>query len=96
MVRKIFMLLSAAMLVGAFALASAGVEPPDLMTVLSWIDESLPIRLGALETSWLRDRLIQPLLDRPAWLLPGSLGLVFAAAAVTFPKPRDDRRKRVS
>ncbi len=95
MVRRIFMMLSAVMLVGAFALASVGVQPPDLVTVLGWLDATWPDRLARLASSWVTNRLIQPLLDRPAWLLPGSLGLILGAAAVTFPAPPTDSRKRV-
>ncbi len=96
MLRRTFMLFSAVMLVAAFALASVGVQPPDLVTVLGWVDASWPDRLAGLASSWVTDRLIQPLLDRPAWLLPGSLGLIFGAAAVTFPVSPKDSRKRVS
>ncbi len=96
MVRRIFMLFSAVMLVAAFALASVGVQPPDLLTVLGWIDGGLPDRLTGLPPSWIADQLLRPLLARPAWLLPGSLGLIFAACAVTFPASPKDSRKRIS
>jgi hypothetical protein len=96
MARRVFLLLSALMLVGAFALASAGVRPPELSTALGWIDARLPAWIGGLGSSWISQQLILPLLNRPAWLLPGSLGLIFGAAAVTLPAPPDDSRKRAN
>jgi hypothetical protein len=90
------------LLVAAFAIAT--LEPPDmpLGSFLYSIDADL---LNLLQagiqrhlTPWLWDRVMVPVLIRPAWLLPAAAGLLCAGGAATLAmasnNPRSTRRWR--
>jgi hypothetical protein len=89
------------LLVAAFALAT--LEPPDmpLGSFLYSIDAGL---LNLLQagiqrhlTPWIWDRLMVPVLIRPAWLLPAAAGLLCAGGAASLAitsNPRSTRRWR--
>jgi hypothetical protein len=72
--------LSAILLVGAVALATLGPGTVLLGRALYQLDHGLPENLhGWLDRtlgSWVWSEVVLPLLLRPAWLLPASLGLV--------------------
>jgi hypothetical protein len=85
---RVFAILAAVALVGAFALAIC--FPPDmsLRRVLLRADGSL---FGGLEEwvqshwgEWAWRRVVLPMLVRPAWLTPLALGVVMAGLALTF------------
>jgi hypothetical protein len=98
---RIFAVLAAALLVGAIALGTLApaamslrealnIAAPDL---LSGIQHALTGRIGTM----LWADLISPVLVRPLWLLPTSLGLVCAGAAATcFPPPSGHTNRRRS
>lgn len=97
---RIFMVLAAVLLVGALAVAT--LAPPDL-TLAEGLQAQWPNLPSQLQASfravlggifW-RD-LAEPLLGRPAWLLPASAGFIFVGAAIstTISPPRQSRRKR--
>jgi hypothetical protein len=85
--RRALAVLSAILLVGAFALAT--MLPPDLPLeqALAMVDKELPAQLHAAIVHhgplWMWDQVAVPFLVRPSWLLPGGLGMVVAAIALT-------------
>jgi len=91
---RVMAVLAAILLVTAFALAT--VLPPGTSLVeliadmdhptLVWLKTASDLHLPA----WVWDNLEIPLLVRPAWLLPTSLGLVALGCSVTL-----GSRKRV-
>jgi|SRR5579883_1959037 len=92
--------LAAALLVSAFALATVFSPSLPLILLLSMADETLPQRLQQIVQlhlpSWVWSWIGIPLLVRPAWLLPASLGLIIAGAAATMANrhaPRSHRRR---
>jgi len=98
---RIFAVLSAVLLVGAFALAT--LEPPDLTLgqglmmfddhVLSGLQRLVSERLS--ERVWVH--LVVPLLIRPAWLPLAGLGLIMFGASATAGSrstPSTPRRRR--
>ncbi len=80
--------LAAALLVLAFALASMLPPFTSLGEVIANYDH--PLLLGLRATfeawfpNWLWTQVMVPLLLRPVWLLPLSLGLVFVGLSVTM------------
>jgi hypothetical protein len=88
--------LAAALFVGAVGLATVGPEMVTLGAVLSYFSAEaeavlhnwLVRTLGV----WAWDYVAGPLLIRPAWLPLGSLGLICAGAALSWPT-RDAARR---
>jgi hypothetical protein len=99
MAARVFLILAAISLVGAFALAA--LAPPDmpLGQALYVADHDL---LTTAEAGiqhhfahWVWDDLAVPLLLRPVWLIPACIGLLCGGAAASFtsrPTPRTRRR----
>lgn len=89
--------LAAIFLVAAFAVAS--IWPPDMLlkTLLAMADGTL---VPGLQTEiqgispWVWTNLAWPLLERPAWLLPTAIGLVFFGGAISFSGSRGSARPR--
>jgi hypothetical protein len=85
---RILAVLAALLLVGAVALAM--LAPPDLPLgrALFLLDHDLPRALhGSIKAhfaSWMWDDMVLPLLLRPAWLIPASIGLICAGASLTL------------
>lgn len=86
------------LLVAAFALAT--LEPPDmpLGSLLYSIDAGF---LNLLQAGiqrhlapWLWDRVMVPILIRPAWLLPAAAGLLCAGGAASLAMAADPRSTR--
>jgi hypothetical protein len=97
MLARILAVLSALLLVAAFALAV--LLPPELWLgqAISMVDHDWLVNLqdavrGVSEWSW--QWLVLPLLMRPAWLLPAGTGLICAGAAVTLSSRRGPLRTR--
>jgi hypothetical protein len=93
--------LAAILLVGAFTLGT--VLPPDLplAAALTMLDHTLVSRMQGLAhqyfPGWAWEHLAVPLLVRPVWLLPASLGVVVAGVAATLASstgPSRSRRRR--
>ena len=99
--QRVFMLLAAVMLVGAFALALLGPQDLTLGEGLLLLDHSLLTRAHAtivatLSPGWW-DRVAVPVLIRPAWLPPAAIGLVFGGCALTMGGgPASQKRRRRS
>lgn len=95
---RIFAVLAATLLVGAFTLAT--VLPPDLSltAAIGMLDGGLIERLHQLAddylAAWVWPRLAVPLLQRPVWLLPAALGIVAAGCAATLASAGATSRSR--
>ena|SRR6185437_11422885 len=88
MAARVFTVLAAVCLVGAFALAS--LAPPDmpLGRALYLADRDVLTAIEAFARDhlahWIWTGIAVPLLLRPVWLMPAAFGLVFGGAAVTL------------
>ncbi len=78
-------MLSAALLVVAFALATAGRPDASLGEMLSRISLTLPTTMRSFVSTWIADRVLLPLFIRPAWLLPLCFALVCGGWALSLP-----------
>ncbi len=91
-------LLAAALLVGAFALATAWPVDMPLSAFLALLDDagaaSLQAALRRDLPAWAWSSLAVPLLTRPAWLGLATLGLIAAGAAVTMANSSAPRSRR--
>jgi hypothetical protein len=80
--------LAAALLVAAVALATFGPESISLGQALYLVDsdflDRLPGWCNRVLGHWAWQDIIQPLLLRPAWLLPASAGIVSAGLSMTL------------
>ncbi len=93
--------LAAASFVGAFALATLFSPLTTLAEVVTRDDGralyALHDMIVAHGSAWLWDNLAMPMLLRPAWLLPVTLGVLFAGGATTIATrpgvPRSHRRR---
>ncbi len=87
MMSRILAVVAAILLVGAVGVAILGPPGLPLGRAISLLDQGLLSALhGAIRAyagTWLWDDVLQPLLVRPAWLVPASIGLIFAGASVT-------------
>ncbi len=93
--QRSLIILAAVLLVVAFALATAGQIDAPLDELLARIDPALATRLRAALPDWMADRIVLPLLVRPAWLIPSALGLLCAGGALTFPAHKSIGRTRL-
>jgi hypothetical protein len=92
--QRILAVLSALMLIGAFALATLGPPGVPLGHVLFTLDTPVMDWLQQHCADWIWHNLVVPLLLRPAWLLPAALGLILAGAAVTLASRPQTHRSR--
>lgn len=88
MAQRIFAVLAAMMLVGAVALATLGPPEVPLGQMVFMVDHDL---MGALHSgiekhfwAWMWDYLVEPLMVRPAWLVPACIGLICAGMSLTL------------
>ena len=84
---RILAVVAAILLVGAVGVAVLGPPGLPLGRAISLLDHGL---LSALHGSirahagtWLWDDVLLPLLVRPAWLVPASIGIILAGASLT-------------
>lgn len=88
MASKVLAIGAAVMLVGAFALATLAPVNMSLGQFLMATNEDLlRVLHDALRNAhmmWVWDHVVLPMLVRPAWLFPASLGLVCVGGAATF------------
>ncbi len=96
--RRTLAICAAVLLVAAFAIAT--LEPPDmpLGSLLYSADANL---LNLLQagiqrhlTPWIWDKLLVPLLIRPAWLLPAAAGILCAGGAASLAITSNQRSSR--
>lgn len=84
MTARIFAVLSAVFLVGAVGIAALTPLGLTLAQGLLMINHTLLTWLDAHSYAWMASWIEQPLLMRPLWLVPASLGVVCAGLAATF------------
>ena len=88
--------LAAVLFVAAVGLATVSPQMITLGAVLSYfsVDGEVALHnwLVRVVGVWSWDYVVRPLLIRPAWLPPGSLGLICAGVALTLPA-RDATRR---
>jgi len=100
--QRVLAVLSAILLVGAVALATLGPPSVPLGQVLLMVDhdltETLHTGIEQHLADWIWSDVALPLLVRPAWLVPASLGLLCAGAAFSVagrkPAGRPHRRSQ--
>ena len=96
--QRILAILSAALLVGAVAVALLGPSGMPLGQALLAIDHQTPDVLQSgverIFAPWMWTEVILPVLIRPAWLPPAALGLVCAGLSLTLPQGRRAERPR--
>ena len=87
---------AAGLFVGAVGLATVGPRMMLLGETLSWIsataESGMHNWLVRVFGAWSWNYVARPLLIRPAWLPLGSLGLIFAGAALSWPAGDATRR----
>jgi hypothetical protein len=85
---RVLAVLAAVTLVGAFAMATLLPQDMTLGQGLAELDpeilDGLRDGLAGHGAAWVWSGLVMPLLLRPLWLVPTSLGLVFAGGAMTL------------
>jgi hypothetical protein len=84
MAARIFAVLAAALLVIAVGIASLTPLGLTLGQGLLMLDHQIIAWLQAHSFEWMWSWLIGPVLLRPLWLVPASLGLICAGLALTF------------
>ena len=94
---RILSVLAAAFLVVAFAVAA--LWPPDMplkdllgMADSSWVP-ALQVFVQNTLSPWVWTNLAVPVLERPGWLPPTAIGLIFFGGAVNFSGPRGSRTR---
>jgi len=86
--QRIFAVLAAMLLVGAVALATLGPPEVPLGQVVFMVDHDLMSALhSGIEkhvAAWVWNYVVQPLMVRPAWLVPACVGLLCAGLSLTL------------
>jgi hypothetical protein len=94
--QRILAVAAAVLLVSAVALATLGARPVTLGWALFQMDNTLLDRIRDwLERNlggWMWSELALPLLERPVWLVPVSLGLICIGLALSLPAGKPTRR----
>ena len=86
MMSRILAVVAAILLVGAVGVAILGPPGMPLGQAISLFDHSLLATLrGGIRAraAWAWDDVLLPLLVRPAWLVPASIGIILAGASLT-------------
>lgn len=88
--------IAAALLVAAVGIATFGAESMTLGQALVLLDhdilDKLPAWSGRVLGNWVWTAMIQPLLVRPAWLIPAAAGIVCAGLAASLSNRKTTRR----
>ena len=96
--QRILAILSAALLVGAVAVALLGPPGLPLGQALLQLDHTLlDVMRSAVErisAPWIWTEIVLPVLARPAWLPPAALGLICGGLSLTLPVGRRTERSR--
>ncbi len=94
--QRIMAVVSAVLLVAAVAIATFGPESMSLGQALYLLDHDVLDKLPGWSTrlmgNWVWSSVIQPLLVRPAWLVPASAGIVCIGLSVSLSNRKTTRR----
>jgi hypothetical protein len=86
--QRVLAVIAAVLLVAAVAIATFGPESISLGQAIDLLDhdvlDKLPIWSSRTLGKWMWVSVIQPLLERPAWLLPASAGLVCVGISLSL------------
>ena len=96
--QRVMAVLAAVFLVGAVAVALVGPPNAPLGAELYALDRADLYAVQAYVSKGLWEALAQPLLVRPAWLLPASLGILCAGLSVSIAsrqRPQRTPRRRL-
>ena len=99
MATRVLTVLCAALLVGAFALATLAEPDLPLGHALFLLDHHLLVVVQDTlqhNVPWLWNNIVVPMLTRPVWFVPAALGLICGGCAFTVSSrhaPRSRRRR---
>ncbi|MEA2739385.1 MAG: hypothetical protein QOH05_2692 [Acetobacteraceae bacterium] len=94
--QRVLAVISAILLVAAVAIATFGPESISLGQALYILDHDVLDKLPAWATrtmgTWMWSSVIQPLLVRPAWLVPASAGIVCVGLSMSVSNRKTPHR----
>lgn len=94
--QRILAVISAILLVFAVGIATFGAESMSLGQALYLLDhdvfDKLPEWSARLMGHWAWDEVIQPMLVRPAWLVPASVGIVCIGLSLSLGNRKSTHR----
>ena len=86
--QRVLAVIAAVLLIAAVAIATFGAHTISLGQALYLLDhdvlDKLPIWSRRIVGDWAWGSIIQPLLTRPAWLLPASAGLICVGLSLSL------------
>ena len=94
--QRVLAVIAAVLLVSAVALATFGTESISLGQALYLVNHDILDRLPEWSSHalgvWFWSMIIQPLLVRPAWLLPASAGIICIGLSLSLSNRKTTRR----
>ncbi len=94
--QRVLAVIAAVLLVAAVGIATFGAESISLGQAIYLLDhdvlEKLPMWSSRTLGNWMWVAVIQPLLERPAWLLPASAGLICAGVSLSLSNRKTTHR----
>jgi hypothetical protein len=94
--QRVLAVISAILLVAAVAIATFGPESLSLGEALYLLDHDVLNKLPDWSTrmlgNWVWTSVVQPLLVRPAWLVPASAGIVFVGLSMSLSNRKTTHR----
>jgi len=94
--QRVLAVVSAVLLVAAVGIGTFGPESISLGQALNLLDHEIVDKLPQWSTrtigTWVWTSVIQPVLVRPAWLIPASLGLVCVGLSLSLSNRKTARR----
>jgi hypothetical protein len=94
--QRVLAVIAAILLVAAVAVATFGAESMSVGQALYLFDhdvlDKLPVWSSRTLGNWMWATVIQPLLGRPAWLIPASLGLVCVGLSLSLSNRKTTHR----
>jgi hypothetical protein len=94
--QRVLAVISAVLLVAAVAIATFGPESISLGQALYLFDHKALDELPGWSTrnlgGWVWSTIIQPLLQRPAWLIPASVGIVCVGLSMSLSNRKTTHR----
>jgi hypothetical protein len=94
--QRVLAVIAAILLVAAVGIATFGAESISLGQAIYLLDhdvlDKLPLWSSRTLGKWMWVSVIQPLLERPAWLLPASLGLVCVGLSLSLSNRKTTHR----
>jgi hypothetical protein len=94
--QRVLAIAAAVLLVAAVGVATFGPQSVSLGQALLLLDRDVLAKLPLWSTrvlgNWVWETLIQPLLVRPAWLVPASLGLVCIGLSLSLSNRKTTHR----